>query len=162
MIKQTVVKDFGVYFDSMIDFGNHNEFMIGGTNRMLGLVTRMSHNFHSKNCMVSLFIYYVWSILEFRSVIWSLWYDVHKNRIEAIQIEFQKYLCFRVQRVAINSNIQVVRIQFRRAEEGLLWFVFCIKTWTIISPDILRDIDFCIPIITRLKKQKHKTINQNV
>lgn len=153
LVKQTVVKDLGIYFDGMINFRHHYEYMIGRANRMLGFVMRMSHDFHNWNSIVSLFVSYVRSILEYGSVIWSPWYDIHRDRIEAVQVKFLKYLRFRMHRAGIISDIHNIRRQYglynlnERRNYLDMCFLYKIMNSLIISPDILGSIDFFIPTV---------------
>ena len=65
--------------------------MIKKANRSWGTIRRYSSDFSDPYVIKTLYVAFVRSILEYCSVIWSPYYAVHINRIEAVQKRFLRF-----------------------------------------------------------------------
>lgn len=62
---------------------------------MFGFLRRNSNEFQQQQTKIILFNTLVRSHLEFASVVWSPFYNVHSQRVESIQRAFTRYIAFR-------------------------------------------------------------------
>lgn len=85
------IRDLGVIMDSKLTFIDHYNTIINRANSMLSFIKRFSYHFVDPYTIKTLFVTYVRSILEYCSVVWSPYQDVHSNRIESVQKQFLLY-----------------------------------------------------------------------
>lgn len=88
-----VVKDLGVYFDSKLDFKHHIDNMSNRGYQLVGFITRVLKDLTKPLSLIYLFNALVRSVLEYASVVWSPYYDVHSATIERVQRCFLRVLC---------------------------------------------------------------------
>jgi hypothetical protein len=81
-------KDLGVIFTPNLSFNKHIDYIINKASSMLAYIKRFSRDFQDPYTIKTLYTCYVRSNLEYASVIWSPYYDIHSNRIERIQKRF--------------------------------------------------------------------------
>lgn len=146
-----VMKDLGICLDSMLRFTDHYDQMISKANQMLGFIMRMSKDFKDLHCMVMLYISYVRSLLEYGSIIWCPHYDIYINRIEAVQEKFLRYMRYRMPQRGLQLSMEELMSCFglgslrdRRGYMDLCFF-FKIVNNVIVSPEILKSINFHVP-----------------
>lgn len=95
LARVSVVRDLGVYYDSILSFRPHYDYICNKANQMLFFVLRHAKPFNSTNSWIILYGALVRSILEYCSSVWSPVYQNHTDRIEAIQRKFLRVLCTR-------------------------------------------------------------------
>lgn len=89
--KTNSIKDLGVYFDDKLNFKLHFCYIINKANSMLGFIKRWSKEFNDPYVLKSLYSCLVRPNLEYASQVWSPFYEVHINRIEAVQRNFLRF-----------------------------------------------------------------------
>lgn len=87
--------DLGVVFDPKLSFSEHINTTVAKAFKMLGFIVRNCRHFVRNDTLVLLYNTYVRSHLEYASVIWEPYYDVHINSLERVQRRFLKYLSFK-------------------------------------------------------------------
>lgn len=86
--------DLGVVFDSELRFSHHITQCVSSSYRVLGFILRNTRSFSDAKPIISLYISLVRSKLEYASVVWNPFYNVHKLRIESVQRRFLKFVWF--------------------------------------------------------------------
>ena len=86
-----LVTDLGVVFDSKLNFNCHIDKTVTKASQMLGFVKRWSKEFRCPSISRHLYITLVRPILEYACQVWSPFYKVHKDRIEAVQKRFVRF-----------------------------------------------------------------------
>lgn len=89
------LRDLGVTLDRTLKFSLHVEMMVNSANRMLGYLFRQCRVFKSGGPVLPVYYAYVFSRLNFASVIWNPQYKVYINRIERVQNKMLKYLSYK-------------------------------------------------------------------
>lgn len=89
------IKDLGIYLDSKLLFRHHIDFIVQKAFRLLGFIFRMSREFKNVKTIITLYMTFVRSGLEFGSVVWSPCYCTYIDQIERIQRRFIKHLNFK-------------------------------------------------------------------
>ena len=84
------VKDLGVLLDVKLSFVLHYDYICSKAFRMLGFIKRNSKDFKDFMTLKALYFFFVRSIVEFCSIVWSPFYQVHVDRIEGIQRSFSR------------------------------------------------------------------------
>lgn len=79
------VCDLGVELDSELNFNRHIEKMVAKSNSLFGFIKRISRDLDDPHAIISIYNAFVRSVIEYASVTWQPFYDVHKKRIERIQ-----------------------------------------------------------------------------
>lgn len=124
------VKDLGVSFDTGLAFVDHVAGIVKQAYKLLGFVVRCSGSFSNICALKALYYAYVRSRLEYGSIIWSPFYEVHKCTIERIQRKFCKYLYFKVHRAypprgyssqLLYSEFELVSLEQRRTKAGQIF-----------------------------------------
>lgn len=90
--RQNVVKDLGVYLDSNLTYRFHYEHIVMKANKIAGFIARTVKPFRDSASVLTLYFCLIRSILEYNSVIWSPQYNIHIDRLEAIQRRFIRNL----------------------------------------------------------------------
>lgn len=156
--KVNQVKDLGVIFDSKLSFNAHVEKVVNACNRMLGYIMRQCQHFKNQKSLIVLYNAYIFSKLNFATVIWNPQYSVYIDRLEKIQYRFVKYLGFKTFTPVNTITYEINRKSFgflslesRRKLNDVL-FLYKIANNIIDSEHILQSITFNIPQKkTRLK-----------
>lgn len=81
-------RDLGIIFSFDLSFNRHIDFIISKANSMLGFIKRNSKDFCDPYTLRTLYISLVRSNLEYASVVWTPFYNVHNERIESVQRQF--------------------------------------------------------------------------
>lgn len=91
VVRCTSLKDLGVLLDSELTMTYHVDHVVSKARRMLGFIKRFSKEFEDVFVLRTLYVTYVRPILEFASVVWSPYFEVHSQRIEAVQRDFSRF-----------------------------------------------------------------------
>lgn len=91
----TEMKDLGVVFDAQLTFKMHIAEISNRAAKMYGFMVRSCRLFKNIHCIKILYISFVRSILEYCSVIWNPYYEIHKQGIERIQNKFLRYIYYK-------------------------------------------------------------------
>lgn len=153
------IKDLGVIFDSKLSFSKHIDYIVSKCNQMLGFVTRICSDFRSIKAIKAVYFAYVFSRLNFASVVWSPYYNLYINRLEVVQNRFVRFLNWKVNGVYNVESVSQTRqllglstLQTRRKKIDLIFF-FKILNHLVDAPDLLSQVKFRIPASnTRLLK----------
>lgn len=108
------VKDLGVIFDSKLEFKSHINYITSKAYAMLGFIKRNTKEFKDYVALKSLFVSFVRNNLEYCSIIWNPYYEIHSNRIERIQKLFCKFALKK-----INYNCDGLSYESKRKLLGL-------------------------------------------
>ena len=142
--------DLGIIFDNKLSFAQHISEITQSASRALGFVIRNSRDFINVDTLKLLYFAFVRSKLEYGSVTWSPFYQVHINRLERLQRRFLKFLSFRIDGVypAIGishdnllSRHSFSSLQDRRAVLDLK-FLHNVINFKVDCVDILNQMDF--------------------
>ncbi|CAB0006180.1 unnamed protein product [Nesidiocoris tenuis] len=155
------IRDLGVFMDAKLTFSHHIDAIVSKALRALGFLKRCTRDFTSMEAIVLLYKSLVRPILEYSSVVWSPYYQVHKERLERVQRRFLRYLNFKMHipleeldivELAARSglrDLEVRQTMFRIISRS-------IKSYTVIKPYVnvdvtLREIDYFKEIVNRRK-----------
>ena len=83
--------DLGLLCDPHLNFHSHIDSIVNKANSTLGFVKRWSKEFCDPYVTKSLYTTFVRPLLEYSSQVWSPYYQVHIQRIEAVQRRFIRY-----------------------------------------------------------------------
>lgn len=83
-----VIKDLGVLLDSKLSFHMHIDFITSKTRKLLGCLKRWTADFKDIRAILILYNSLVRSNLEYNSIIWCPYYNIHITRLEAVQDNF--------------------------------------------------------------------------
>lgn len=83
--------DLGVTMDNKLSFNAHIDGTISRAMARLGFIIRCGQEFRDPYVAKALYVSLARSVLEYASVIWAPYYEVHKKRIESIQKKFLRY-----------------------------------------------------------------------
>lgn len=95
LAQKSVAKDLGVYFDSKLNFKEHFEYISNRGYQLVGFIIRIMKDFKKPSTLIYLFNVLVRSVLEYASVVWSPFYNVHSAKIEGVQRRFLRSICFK-------------------------------------------------------------------
>ena len=84
--------DLGVTVDYQLNFNTHVNALLSKANRTLGIIKRRCAEFSNLRTVTVLYNAYVRPILEYCSVIWSPHFNIHIDRLEAVQRRFVKFV----------------------------------------------------------------------
>lgn len=74
--------DLGILLDNKMTYNWHIDTVIAKSYAMLGFIKRMCSNIDEPYALKSLYCAFIRSKLEFASIVWQPFYDVHIKRIE--------------------------------------------------------------------------------
>lgn len=160
------IRDLGICFDSSLSFGKHVDTICKSASKMLGFIIRNSQSFNTVVCLKTLYFVYVRSRLEYGALIWYPIYACHKNRIEAIQRKFLKYLSYRVDLTyppqgtdhdLLLNRFDLLSLSTRRVNLSLT-FLHKLLHGHIDCPELLSEINFAVP---RLSSRHPMTFKLN-
>jgi len=92
--RDNTFKDLGITFDTKLSFTAHIENITSDSLKAYGFITRCRHDFFDPSIMKTLYFAFVRSRLEYASLIWCPYYDVHTGSLERVQRKFLKFLAF--------------------------------------------------------------------
>ena len=90
--------DFGVTLDRSITSQPHVDTLLSKVNRMLWFFKRQCVEFSTLRTVLFLYNACVQSVLEYCSIIWAPYLNVHINRLEAVQkrlVKFEAAFCIK-------------------------------------------------------------------
>lgn len=145
----TSIKDLGVTFDDKLLFDKHINLMVSKALRMLGFVKRSTASFSSITAIKVLYFAFVYSILNYCSVVWCPQYQTYISRIERIQKKIIKYLCFKCSihysdYFSSCKHFGVLTLSQRRVCGDVLFF-FKLLHNIRDSPSLLNAINLHVP-----------------
>lgn len=136
--------------------------MISAASKMLGFILRNCKDFSHTSTFLQLFYSLVRSRLEYGAMIWYPVYQVNKDRIEAVQRRFLKYICFKedgnyplrnVDHLLLLNRFHVIALELRRIYLAVA-FLYKLIHYNIDCECLLANIQFLIP---RLESRQHLT-----
>lgn len=142
-------RDLGVIIDDKLNFSKHIEMITAKATAALGFVKRFCHDISDTQTLKSLYYALVQSHLEYCSVVWLPFYEVHRKKIESIQKQFTMFACKEYPSVANNYKITpydqrlaklgMISLQRRRINSSLI-FLRDILNGNMNCPSIKQDI----------------------
>jgi hypothetical protein len=141
-------KDLGITFDSKLYFKMHYNSIHAKASQLLGFVLRVTKDFKNINSVIYLFNCLVRSNLEYGSIIWSPFYEVHSKRIESVQSKFVRCLSHRwgLYRKLTSYSERLTYFNMRtletRRQLSDLMCLFKIVNYYIDSPSLISLINF--------------------
>lgn len=152
--KATSIRDLGVIFDMKLSFNMHIDSKIAKAYAMLGFLKRICVEFTNVHTLRSLYCAIVRSQLEFSSVVWCPYFDIHINRIESIQKQFVLYA---LRKLNLRDNnfilppysercemLSLESLRVRR-ENASVFFIFDLLSGYIDAPNLLSLINIYVP-----------------
>jgi hypothetical protein len=85
--------DLGIIIDSKLLFTFHVNSAVSNSRKILGMIKRFGKGL-SVSALITVYIAFVRTKLEYASVIWNSIGKGSSDKIEAVQRKFFKYLCF--------------------------------------------------------------------
>jgi len=155
------IKDLGVILDSKLNFQEHYNMVVNSAARMLGLVTRNSTDL-SLNSLKLLYCSLVRSLLEYASVVWSPYHQIHIAALESVQKKFLRVVAWRfnidihtdtqnlyyINYEPVLSRLAVHTLESRRAQSSI-YFLYKLLLGNIDCNQLLNLINFSITRRTR-------------
>jgi hypothetical protein len=86
--RSDIVRDLGVSFDAKLSFVHHSNATVNECSRALGFIIRNTKEFTKSKTLITLFLMFIRSKLDYSMIIWQC--------IERVQRCFLKYVWFRV------------------------------------------------------------------
>lgn len=114
------IRDLGVLFDSKLSFTNHFENITKRAYRFMGFMTRSLYRFNNITTFTTLYNLYVRSILEYGSVIWNPYYQIHIDRLERVQKKFTRILFRKFNYPYETYNMRLIRLNLLSLEHRRL------------------------------------------
>lgn len=146
-----VVKDLGVYVDNRLRFHVHIDKIAARSFKLLGFILRNCQDFKHYSSKISVFNSLIRSGLEYCSVIWSPFYEIHKKRLESVQKRFLWNLSFQSnmakQLTSYRSRIEFFKLTTLESRRKILdnLFLYKICNGLIDCPCLLKKINYNIP-----------------
>lgn len=84
LAKLIVVKDLGIQLDKSLSFSEHIDIISGKACKMLEFILR-NYRDVSVPALKSVHCSLVRFVLEFSSIVWNPFYDVHRSKLERIK-----------------------------------------------------------------------------
>lgn len=140
--------DLDIILDSKLTFNLHLNYIINKANRMLGFIKRFSRDFRDPYVLKLLFVSFVRPILEYGCVVWSPYYSVHINRLEAVQRRFMRFCLrsFSWNNILPPYSQRLTLIKLPTITNHRKYLQFCFITnlinGCIISPAVLNRLNF--------------------
>jgi ribonucleases P/MRP protein subunit RPP40 len=110
-------RDLGVIVDEKFSFSKHIESIVAKSYAALGFVKRFCYDITDTQTLKSLYYALVQSHLEYCSVVWLPFYEVHKKKIESIQKQFTMFACREYPSEA--NNFRITPYDQRLAKLGM-------------------------------------------
>jgi hypothetical protein len=145
------IRDLGVLMDTGLTFVPHINTIVERALRILGFTLRLCENFGNIETFVLLFTSLVRPILEYNSVLWSPFYEVHKHSIERVQKRFMRFVNFKlgipVREIKYAWLREHLGLQSLSARRSIMDMVFLHKliNGRIDSPGLLSQIHLRVP-----------------
>jgi hypothetical protein len=152
------IKDLSFLYVPSLDFRPHIDLIICKTLRALGFIRRDSSNFDSSKCLSVLYCSLVRSLLEYGTVVWSLYTLGNMRRLDRVQNRFLNFASYRLNiphpphDYSIISNKLNLKSLTERRNIFCCNFINGLIEGTIDSPRLLEQLDIRIPRCTRSKE----------
>lgn len=142
--------DLGVLMDTKLSFLRHIDTVIARAYSMLGFIMRICSNMDEPYALKSVYVAFVRSRLEYASMVWQPYYNIHSNRIESIQ---KKFLVFALRNLGWNISyilppyaarcglIGLESLERRRINASV-FFIYDLLKGVINSPELLSLVNF--------------------
>ena len=149
----TEFRDLGIIMDSRLSFVPHINNINCKALKMLGFVIRTTKDFKNTDCMFLLYFAYVRSILEYCTLVWDPYYNIHISALENIQRRFCKYVYFRKHGIypvrnypqkLLLAEFDLIPLVDRRKYFSLT-FLYKLLHGIIQDSNLLSQINFCVP-----------------
>lgn len=89
------VKDLGVLFDPEMTFNPNINMIVNSAMKLYGFIARNSKDFTKSSTIISIYISYVRTKLEYGAIVWFPYHAGAIASLERVQRRFLKYACFR-------------------------------------------------------------------
>ena len=144
------VKDLGISFDEELRFTDHISNVVVQSSKLLGFVLRNCRNF-SVESLKCIYTSIVRSKIEYASIVWSPYHNIHKLSLERVQNKFLRHCAFRLGMRIPDHNYDNMRmitkldpLEFRRLRIGL-GFIFDLVNSLIDCSQLLELIKLNVP-----------------
>jgi hypothetical protein len=161
----TQIRDLGVIMDSGLTFIPHVRAMVDKALRTLGFVLRLGSDFYHVQTFVTLFQGVVRPILEYNSVLWSPYYQVHSRNIERVQNRLLRFINYRLGVPVREINYKHLRDTYNlqplsaRREVSDMVFLYKLINGQIDAPELLQRIHLHVPNRLTRATQTFSTAN---
>jgi hypothetical protein len=147
----TEIRDLGILFDSELSFVNHINESIGRAMQTLGFIVRTTVGFRNTRAIGMLYTSMVRSTLEYCSVLWDPFYNIHTNNIEKVQRKFLRYINFvmgipkeEIDYNFLHKKMDLIELKCRREILALLFF-YKIINGHIDSSALVSEVSLHVP-----------------
>lgn len=146
--------DLGIAFDEELTFHAHIDKIINKSFKMLGFIKRYTSDFKNPYTVKYLYVTLVRPHLEYCTVVWSPYYNIHINRIERVQKKFLRYLAFRMHFEVVDHDYTYLMRSFKisllnsRRIVNDLKFLFKLLNSIICCPELLSRVNTHVPART--------------
>ncbi|KAG8230000.1 hypothetical protein J437_LFUL008441 [Ladona fulva] len=96
-----------VFFDTSLSFQAHIHSITVKASKTLKFVYRVTKDFDNANIMKYLYCSLIRPILEYCFIVWSLYYNVHKQTVERVQNRFLRIISYKSHLNSNNSTISL-------------------------------------------------------
>lgn len=148
-----VFLDLGILFDTKLSFTEHINMCTNKARGVFGFIKRWSKEFSDSSITKQLYIALVRPIIEYGSIIWDPYYNLHSDRIESVQKQFLLFILrstypnpslylppYRTRLLEIN----LPTLKSRRTMLNVIFVINLIKG-NICSEFLLNNIFFNVP-----------------
>lgn len=145
--------DLGILLDKHLDFRDHISKTINKAKGVLGFIKRWAKEFSDPYTTKQLYTTLVRPILEFGSVIWDPFYNVHSNSIESVQKQFLIF-CLRglgwdptLQLPPYRDRLSLIKLPTLQSRRQMLNVTFLLNliNGNLHSEFLLSKISFNVP-----------------
>lgn len=144
--------DLGVLFDRKLLFNSHIDTCINKARGVWAFIKRWAKEFNDQIVTKQLYTSLVRPILEYCSVIWDPYYNIHSDRIESVQKQFLLFILRNTYPNFLNlpsyeSRLQQIKLPTLKSRRKVLNVIFLIKIMNgdIGSEFLVNEISFNIP-----------------
>ena len=143
--------DLGVIFSNDLSFNRHIDSVVLKASRMIGFIRRTCMKMFDTKAIKSLYNCLVLSVLEYNSVIWSPYYQCHKERLERVQNKFVKFLLYKYRfsykDISYSTRITLAGMQSleQRRKNAMALFTYKLLNHQIQCPQLLTSMQIRIP-----------------
>lgn len=149
--EKEVIRDLGVYIDNKLRFNIHVDKIATKGFKMLGFILRNCKDFKRASTKIAIFNSIVRSGLEYCSVVWTPFYEVHKRRLESVQKRFLWHLSYHCNMARILTSyssrlkhFKLMSLENRRVILDHL-FLYKIINTHIDCPRLLSQVNLNVP-----------------
>lgn len=145
------ISDLGIIIDHKLSFIPHTDYVITKALKLLGFIIRNTKEFKKSSTKLTLFNSLIRSRLEYCSVAWNPYYQVHKSRIERVQKKFLRHVAYKENILKEINNYNDLLKRYKtlslsnRREMMDLCFLHKIINGDIDCPNLLNRIRLSIP-----------------